>query len=154
MPQSEKLCSVLPRGPKTFAIEDMIRRKMNERNADRRASSGNIFRSDRIDPVGTLHVRFRVVNRRIGRAIDHNATGLDGTLHCTKVGDVAFGAPQRGMGNGCLTRPCGKRPADLPPLCSKDQQPCRRPRGAWSRSLDATASCRISINFGALHCTE
>jgi hypothetical protein len=93
---------------------------MNKRYAGRRASLGQILCSDRIDAMSYLHFRFRTVDGRIGRTIDHHAAGLDGAFHRAQVGDIAFGTPQRDVGNARLPCPPSKCPPNLP-LRSENQ---------------------------------
>jgi hypothetical protein len=94
---------------------------MNEGDTSRSARSSDVLGSDRVDAISGLDFRLCMVNRGVSRTVDDKTAGVDSSLHRNPIGDVTFGAPQRGTGNAALVRTLGEGAADLP-LRSQYQQ--------------------------------
>ena len=86
---------------------------MDQRNASFGTDRGDIFRSDRIDEMGGFAIRFGLVDRRIGRAIDNNAAACNRLPDRQPVRNIAFGSSERAVNDVPSTGLVGKRSPDL-----------------------------------------
>ena len=112
---------ILPRRAIAQSVEDIVGRQVHKRDAGGGAGRGNSLRSQRIDAVGRGGLRFRAVDRGVGRTVDGETAPADGVLHREGIGDVAFGAPQWLVRHPDVPRARNNGTSDLP-LRTQDQQ--------------------------------
>ena len=92
---------ILPIGPSERAVEHVVGREMQKRNAEPRGGLRHMTRPFAVDPNGDGLLRFRLVDCRIGCGVDHNvrARVFESGEHGAAVLEVERGPAERNNRN-------------------------------------------------------